>query len=513
MSKRAIISVYNKDGILEFAKELKNLDYDIISTGGTMKYLKENGIDVINISDVTNFPEILDGRVKTLHPNIHAGILAIKDNKDHVETLNELNISPIDMVVVNLYPFKETIFKENVTLDDVIENIDIGGPTMLRAAAKNFKYTTVIIDPADYQLVINEIRERGNVSFETRFYLATKVFEYTAYYDSMIFNYLKYVRDDKSFPAYLTVPLEKVQQLRYGENPHQQASFYKIALPFIEKSNIANVQKLHGKELSFNNILDSDSAIELLKEFDEPTCVAIKHNNPCAVASSDTIFEAFKKVYESDPVSIFGGIVAFNRKVDKKTAEELKKIFLEIIIAPDFDDDAQALLSSKKDLRLLKLPDLGRGNVYYDVKSVNGGMLVQEKDIKLFNENYQVVTERKPTEKEIEDLVFAWKVVKHVKSNAIVIAKDKMTLGIGMGQTNRIWAVEHAISRSRFDLKGAVLASDAFFPFSDSVEAAGKAGVTAIIQPGGSVRDKESIDAANKYNIAMIFTGIRHFRH
>ncbi|WP_271629766.1 bifunctional phosphoribosylaminoimidazolecarboxamide formyltransferase/IMP cyclohydrolase [Caldicellulosiruptor sp. DIB 104C] len=513
MTKKAIISVYNKDGILEFAKELKNLGYEIISTGGTMKYLKENGVDVINISDVTNFPEILDGRVKTLHPNIHAGILAIKDNREHVKTLNELNISPIDMVVVNLYPFKETILKENVAFEDVIENIDIGGPTMLRAAAKNFKYTTVIIDPADYGLVLKEIKENGDVSFDTRFYLATKVFEYTSYYDSMIFNYFRFVRKDNSFPKQLTVPLEKAKQLRYGENPHQQASFYKITLPFIEKSNIANAEQLHGKDLSYNNILDSDSAIELLKEFDEPTCVAIKHNNPCGVASGDNIFEAYKKVYNSDPVSIFGGIVAFNRKVDRQTAEELKKIFLEIVIAPDFDEDALSLLSTKKDLRILKLLTLDKTDVYYDVKSVNGGMLVQEKDRKLLNEDYQVVTERRPTEKEIEDLIFAWKVVKHVKSNAIVIAKDKMTLGIGMGQTNRIWAVEHAISRSRFDLNGAVLASDAFFPFSDSVEAAGKAGITAIIQPGGSIRDKESIDAANKYNIAMIFTGIRHFRH
>ncbi|WAM34855.1 bifunctional phosphoribosylaminoimidazolecarboxamide formyltransferase/IMP cyclohydrolase [Caldicellulosiruptor morganii] len=513
MTRRAIISVYNKDGIVEFARALKDFGYEIISTGGTMKYLRENGIEVINISDITNFPEILDGRVKTLHPNIHAGILAIKDNQEHVMTLNELNISPIDMVVVNLYPFKETIFKENVTFDDVIENIDIGGPTMLRAAAKNFRYTTVVIDPADYGLVIEEMKEKGDVSFDTRFYLATKVFEYTAYYDSMIFNYFKYLRNDKSFSNHFTFPLEKIQELRYGENPHQQASFYRIVLPFIEKSNITNAQQLHGKELSFNNILDSDSAIELLKEFDEPTCVAIKHNNPCAVASSDNIFEAFKKVNSSDPVSIFGGIVAFNRKVDRQTAEELKKIFLEVVIAPDFDEDALALLSSKKDFRILKLPTLSKNDVYYDIKSVNGGVLVQERDRKLLNEDYQVVTERKPEKKELEDLIFAWKVVKHVKSNAIVIAKDKMTLGIGMGQTNRIWAVEHAIARSRFDLNGSVLASDAFFPFSDSVEAAGKAGITAIIQPGGSIRDKDSIDAANKYNIAMIFTGIRHFRH
>lgn len=513
MNKRAIISVYNKNGIVEFAKKLKEFGYDIISTGGTMKYLTENGIEVINISDVTRFPEILDGRVKTLHPSIHAGILAIKDSKEHLETLNALDILPIDMVVVNLYPFKETIFKKDVILDDIIENIDIGGPTMIRAAAKNFKYTTVIVDPEDYDIVAMEIEKNGEVSYETRFYLATKVFEYTSYYDSMIFNYFKHVRKDQSFTKYFTVPLELLQNLRYGENPHQKACFYKISLPFIETSNIVNCTQLHGKELSYNNILDSDSAIELLKEFDEPTCVAIKHNNPCAVASAENIDEAYKKVYESDPISIFGGIVAFNRKVEKNTAEQLKKIFLEIVIAPEFDEDALSILCSKKDLRVLKLASLEKTNVFYDIKSVNGGALVQEKDRMLFVDQLQVVTERKPSEKELEDLIFAWKVVKHVKSNAIVVAKDKMTLGIGMGQTNRIWAVEHAISRSRFDLKGAVLASDAFFPFSDSVEAAGKAGISAIIQPGGSIRDNDSIEMANKFNIAMVFTGMRHFRH
>lgn len=513
MTKRAIISVYNKDGILEFAKELKNLGYEIISTGGTMKYLQENGIEVTNISTITNFPEILDGRVKTLHPNIHAGILAIKDNKEHIETLKNLGILPIDMVVVNLYPFKETIYKDNVSFDEVIENIDIGGPTMLRAAAKNFKFTTVLIDPEDYQKALDEIKQFGDVTYDTRFYLAFKVFEYTSYYDSMIFNYLKCLKNDDSLPKYLTFPLEKIQNLRYGENPHQRASFYALSLPYIEKSNIVNCEKLHGKELSFNNILDADSAIELLKEFDEPTCVAIKHNNPCGVASAQNILEAYKKVYECDPVSIFGGIVAFNKKIDKSVAEELKKIFLEIVIALDFTEDALEVLKSKKDLRILKLKSLEKNNCYFDGKFVNGGVLVQEKDRVLLNKSYEVVTEKKPSEEELEDLFFAWKVVKHVKSNAIVIAKNKMTLGIGMGQTNRIWAVEHAITRSRFDLKEAVLASDAFFPFSDSVEAAAKAGISAIIQPGGSIRDKDSIDAANRYGISMIFTNIRHFRH
>ncbi|MEZ0535899.1 bifunctional phosphoribosylaminoimidazolecarboxamide formyltransferase/IMP cyclohydrolase [Caldicellulosiruptoraceae bacterium PP1] len=513
MSKRCLISVYDKNGILEFANKITKLGYEIISTGGTMKYLMDNSIDVINISDVTDFPEILDGRVKTLHPKIHAGILAIKNNQEHIKTLQELNINTIDIVVVNLYPFKQTIFNENHTFSDAIENIDIGGPTMLRAAAKNFEHTIVIIDPDDYNLVTEQLQINGEVSYETRLYLATKVFEFTSYYDSMIFNYFKQKSNMEDFPNYFTMPFEKDINLRYGENPHQKASFYKLSLPQTDKQNIANAKKLHGKELSYNNILDANSAIELIKEFNEPTAVAIKHLNPCAVASDDNIFNAYKKAYESDPISIFGGIVALNRIVDEKLAQELYKIFLEIIIAPEFTQEALNILTKKKDLRLLQLPLDNLKSSFTELKSVNGGLLVQENDNKLLLDNISYVTNRKPTEKEMDDLIFAWKVVKHVKSNAIVVAKDKMTFGIGMGQTNRIWSTENAISRSRFDLNGAVLASDAFFPFSDNVEAANKAGITAIIQPGGSIRDNESIEVANKFDIAMVFTGIRHFKH
>jgi len=508
-NKRCIISVYDKEGIVEFAKELMCMGYEIVSTGGTMKYLKENNIDVINISDITKFPEILDGRVKTLHPNIHAGILAIKDNYEHTTTLKKLEIKPIDIVVVNLYPFKEVISKPEHTFEEAIENIDIGGPTMLRAAAKNFKYTTVIIDPMDYKIVLDEIKSIGDTTYQTRFNLAIKVFEYTSYYDSLIFNYLN---KDNLFPKYMTIPLEKKQDLRYGENPHQKASLYKVSYP--RKYGLINAEKLHGKELSYNNLLDTNSAIELISEFTEPTAVAIKHLNPCGVASGDDILSSYKMVYEADPVSIFGGIVALNRKVERELAEILSKIFLEIIIAPEFSNEALEILKKKKDLRILKMNLNNINNDSLQLRSIVGGMLIQEADNVILNkDSIQFVTNNKPSLKEMDDLFFAWKVVKHVKSNAIVIAKNKVTLGIGMGQTNRIWAVEHAISRSRYDLNGAVLASDAFFPFSDSIEAAAKAGISAIIQPGGSIRDNESIEACNRFGISMVFTGIRHFKH
>lgn len=519
MVKRALISVSDKTGIVEFAQKLNDLGVSIISTGGTFKVLKEAGIPVINISDVTGFPECLDGRVKTLHPNIHAGLLAMRSNPEHMKQVEELNVELIDMVVVNLYPFKQTIMKPDVTLADAIENIDIGGPTMLRAAAKNYQDVSVVIDPTDYEQVLSEIKETGAVSVKTNFYLAAKVFNHTAYYDTMIANYLRDKAGLPKYPDTISMTFEKVQDMRYGENPHQSAAFYK------EVGNsdgmLSGIEQLHGKELSFNNINDLHGALELLKEFDEePTVVACKHSNPCGVASGKDIHEAYVRAYNTDPVSIFGGILCANRKIDKATAEEISKIFLEIVLAPDFDDDALEVLEQKKNIRLLKLKDVMKKQpeIAYDVKKVSGGILIQDIDSKLLGDELKVVTDRKPTEKEMEDLLFTWKVVKFTKSNGIAIGKDKQSVGIGPGQVNRIWATEQAIDHGTKQLgadvvKGAVLASDAFFPFDDCVEAAHKAGITAIIQPGGSKRDQDSIDACNKYGIAMVFTGMRHFRH
>lgn len=519
MVKRALISVSDKTGIVEFAQKLNDLGVSIISTGGTFKVLKEAGIPVINISDVTGFPECLDGRVKTLHPNIHAGLLAMRSNPEHMKQVEELNVELIDMVVVNLYPFKQTIMKPDVTLADAIENIDIGGPTMLRAAAKNYQDVSVVIDPTDYEQVLSEIKETGAVSVKTNFYLAAKVFNHTAYYDTMIANYLRDKAGLPKYPDTISMTFEKVQDMRYGENPHQSAAFYK------EVGNsdgmLSGIEQLHGKELSFNNINDLHGALELLKEFDEePTVVACKHSNPCGVASGKDIHEAYVRAYNTDPVSIFGGILCANRKIDKATAEEISKIFLEIVLAPDFDDDALEVLEQKKNIRLLKLKDVMKKQpeTAYDVKKVSGGILIQDIDSKLLGDGLKVVTDRKPTEKEMEDLLFTWKVVKFTKSNGIAIGKDKQSVGIGPGQVNRIWATEQAIDHGTKQLgadvvKGAVLASDAFFPFDDCVEAAHKAGITAIIQPGGSKRDQDSIDACNKYGIAMVFTGMRHFRH
>ncbi len=519
MVKRALISVSDKTGIVEFAQKLNDLGVSIISTGGTFKVLKEAGIPVINISDVTGFPECLDGRVKTLHPNIHAGLLAMRSNPEHMKQVEELNVELIDMVVVNLYPFKQTIMKPDVTLADAIENIDIGGPTMLRAAAKNYQDVSVVIDPTDYEQVLSEIKETGAVSVKTNFYLAAKVFNHTAYYDTMIANYLRDKAGLPKYPDTISMTFEKVQDMRYGENPHQSAAFYK------EVGNsdgmLSGIEQLHGKELSFNNINDLHGALELLKEFDEePTVVACKHSNPCGVASGKDIHEAYVRAYNTDPVSIFGGILCANRKIDKATAEEISKIFLEIVLAPDFDDDALEVLEQKKNIRLLKLKDIMKKQpeTAYDVKKVSGGILIQDIDSKLLDDELKVVTDRKPTEKEMEDLLFTWKVVKFTKSNGIAIGKDKQSVGIGPGQVNRIWATEQAIDHGTKQLgadvvKGAVLASDAFFPFDDCVEAAHKAGITAIIQPGGSKRDQDSIDACNKYGIAMVFTGMRHFRH
>lgn len=514
--KRAILSVSDKTGIVDFAKELVGLGFEVLSTGGTAKVLKEAGVPVTGVSEVTGFPECLDGRVKTLHPMIHAGILAMRGNPEHMQQLESLGVTPIDVVAINLYPFKQTILKPGVTLEEAIENIDIGGPTMIRAAAKNWQDVSVIVDPADYGKVIAEYKENGTVSRDTKFALAGKVFDHTAQYDTMISAYLRRQRGEEGLPADLSLTYEKVQDLRYGENPHQKAAFYREIGSHTNTLDAA--EQLHGKELSYNNINDANGALDLLKEFGEekPTAVAVKHANPCGVGTGDTICEAYRRAYDADPVSIFGGIVALNRPVDKDTAQELAKIFLEIILAPDFDKDALEILTQKKNIRLLKLTDLAKPNSkeLLDMKKVAGGLLVQSLDTELLHEeDLKCVTERQPTPEEMEQLRFVWKVVKHVKSNGIALAKDNATVGIGPGQTNRITALELAIKYAGDKAAGSVMGSDAFFPFSDCVQAAQKAGITAIIQPGGSIRDQESIDAANQAGIAMVFTGMRHFKH
>lgn len=512
MKKRALISVSDKTGIVDLAAKLEDFGYEIISTGGTLKTLKGAGLHPIDISDITGFPECLDGRVKTLHPNVHAGLLAMRSNPEHMAFLEKMNINTIDIVVVNLYPFKQTISKPGIELQEAIENIDIGGPTMLRSAAKNYQDVAVLVDPADYAKVLDELAG-GGITKETKFYLMYKVYQHTAYYDTLIANYLREKQGIK-FPEKLTLAFDMAQSMRYGENPRQEAVFYKE--PFPVAGSLAKAKQLHGKELSYNNINDTNGAINLLKEFSEPTVVACKHSNPCGVASDKTIAGAFAKANASDPTSIFGGIIAANREIDKDTAEQINKIFIEIVVAPSFSKEALDILCTKKNIRLLELPDISdpipAGN--YDMKKVLGGLLVQDFDDNVIDKDkINVVTKKAPSQAELEDMEFAMKVVKHTKSNAIVIAKDKVTLGIGCGQVNRIWATKQAIEHSLTSTKGAALASDAFFPFDDCVRAAGEAGITAIAQPGGSVKDELSIEACDELGIAMIFTGDRHFKH
>lgn len=508
MAKRALISVSNKDGILEFAKELVALGYEILSTGGTKKLLQENNVPVTGVDEVTKFPEILDGRVKTLNPMIHGGLLGKFDDPSHQAQMQEHGIEPIEIVCVNLYPFVETISKPNVTWEDAIENIDIGGPTMLRAAAKNHQYVTVIVDSNDYATVLEELKANGTTTFETRKKLAAKVFRHTASYDAYISNYLT----EESFPESLTLTYELQQTLRYGENPHQKAAFYKKRLG--SDFSLAYATQLHGKELSFNNIQDGNAALQIVKEFKIPAAVAVKHMNPCGVGTGSTIEEAFDKAYEADPVSIFGGIIALNREVDAPTAEKLSNIFLEIIIAPSFTEEALEILTKKKNIRLLTINFSQEKQDPFKVVSVEGGLLVQEDDTYGFDDaDIKVVTDREPTDEEWEALKLGWAVVKHVKSNAIVVNNKQMTLGIGAGQMNRVGAAKIALEQAGEKAKGAVMASDAFFPMPDTVEEAIKAGITAIIHPGGSIRDQDSIDVANKAGIAMVTTGVRHFKH
>nr|WP_259548348.1 bifunctional phosphoribosylaminoimidazolecarboxamide formyltransferase/IMP cyclohydrolase [Heyndrickxia oleronia] len=508
--KRALISVSDKTGIVEFAKGLLEAGVEIISTGGTKRTLEEAGLSVIGVEDVTGFPEILEGRVKTLHPFIHGGLLA-KRTPEHLQQIDQQGITPIDLVCVNLYPFQQTISKPNVTEEEAIENIDIGGPTMLRSAAKNHDYVTVIVDAQDYDGVLKEIKLNGAVSKETNKRLAAKVFRHTAAYDSYIAEYMTNLVGEEN-PERITFSYEIKQSLRYGENPHQKASFYMN--PIGSLFSIAHAKQLHGKELSYNNIHDADAALQIVKDFSEPVAVAVKHMNPCGVGLGNSIAEAFKKAYEADSTSIFGGIVAFNREVDKETAEQLHEIFLEIIIAPSFSDEALSILTSKKNLRLLTVSfDLLQKNEKV-ITSVEGGLLIQDQDTHTFDDaNISVPTNRKPTESEWKALKLGWKVVKHVKSNAIVVSNDEMTLGIGAGQMNRVGSANIALEQAGDLAKGAAMASDAFFPMDDTVEAAAKSGITAIIQPGGSIRDEDSIKKANEYGIAMVFTGIRHFKH
>ncbi|MDL4842022.1 bifunctional phosphoribosylaminoimidazolecarboxamide formyltransferase/IMP cyclohydrolase [Aquibacillus rhizosphaerae] len=510
MKKRALLSVSDKSNLVEFAQGLDKLGYELISTGGTLKALKQAGLPAIPVSAVTNFDEILDGRVKTLHPFIHAGLLAKRDDASHQQQLQERDIQPIDLVVVNLYPFKQTIEQEGVTEEQAIENIDIGGPTMLRSAAKNFNDVTVVVDPEDYPAVLDQFNEDTG-DFEFRKKLAAKVFRHTANYDAMIANYLTTITGETD-PETYTITYEKVQSLRYGENPHQAAAFYQEAS--VKGASIANAKQLHGKELSYNNIQDANAALEIVLEYSNPAAVAVKHMNPCGVGIGNTISEAYAKAYEADPVSIFGGIVALNREVDEETADQLKNIFLEIVIAPSFSKKAIELLTVKPNIRLLETPMEYAGSDTKKVVSVVGGLLVQDRDNGSVTEtDITIPTERKPDEKELAELLFAWKVVKHVKSNAIVVAKADQTLGVGAGQMNRVGAAKIAFEQAAEKAKGAVMASDAFFPMPDTVEAAAEAGITAIIQPGGSKRDQDSIDACNKHGITMVFTGMRHFKH
>ncbi|MFA6992568.1 MAG: bifunctional phosphoribosylaminoimidazolecarboxamide formyltransferase/IMP cyclohydrolase [Candidatus Gracilibacteria bacterium] len=511
LKKRALISVSDKTGILEFAKKLFDKGIEILSTGGTAKALKKGGIDVVDVSDYTGFPEMMDGRVKTLHPKIHGGILALRDNKSHMKEADKNGIEMIDIVVVNLYPFRETVASEDVTEEEAIENIDVGGPSMIRGAAKNYKFVTVVTDPSDYDFVADMILKNGDTTLEVRKKLARKAFTLTYAYDEAIDHYLRKLLDE---PELMDLHYEKVCSLRYGENPHQKAAFFRN--PENHDSNITNSKVLHGKQLSFNNIVDGDSALELAKEFDDPTAVFVKHNNPCGVASASKVEDAFIQAYGVDPMSAFGCVIAVNREVNEAIVDHLfnEKMFVEIIIAPSFEKKALERLMTKKNLRILETGKLKLDLLKTDIKKVAGGILIQTKDTyQLTTDDLKVVTVKKPSKEEIESMLFANKVVKHVISNAVVMAKGCVVTGIGAGQMSRVDSVAIAGSKGGDKIKGSVMASDAFFPFTDALENAAALGVNAFIQPGGSVNDDKIIKRADELNVSMVFTGRRYFRH
>lgn len=545
--KRALISVSDKSGIVEFAKELRNFGVEIISTGGTAKVLSENGVEVTKVSDVTNFPEMMDGRVKTLHPKIHGAFLALRDNENHVGSMNEHGIEPIDLVVINLYPFEETIEKEGVVLEEAVEQIDIGGPAMIRSASKNFRDVAVLTDAKLYEDVLSELKQNdGSLSLKTRQRLATLAYTRTSFYDLAISGYLaeqlseedldylepinpygnlafieidddaeqvtEQTDDEDNLPSLFSIGLAKVTDLRYGENPHQKAAIYDSG----ETSGIANAEQLHGKEMSFNNYVDAEAAWRIASDFDELAVAIIKHTNPSGIGLGSTSFEAHQRALATDPVSAFGGIVAMNRKADADVAIAINKVFTEVVIAPNFDEEALDIFRKKKNLRVLKIDDSAEKNPF-EYRQISGGYLVQNQDyLSITKDDLNVVSDKQPTEKEIQAMLLAWKTCKHVKSNAIVFANDVQTVGVGAGQMNRVDSVRIAAMRAKkteLDLEGTVLASDAFFPFRDNVDEAAKFGISAIVQPGGSKRDDESIEAANEHEISMVFTGYRHFKH
>lgn len=508
---RALVSVSDKRGVVEFATALAEMGWEIISTSGTLAALRGSGLKVTNISDVTGFPEICEGRVKTLHPKVHGGLLARRDKEDHMAQLAENGIETIDMVCVNLYPFEATIAKEGVTMEEAVENIDIGGPSMLRSAAKNYASVSVVCDPDDYAMVLEEIRECGNTKPETRLMLSAKAYTHTALYDSHIATYM---RKAAGMNEKLFLNFDAVQSLRYGENPHQNAAFYRSSDEV--SYSVAGARQLGGKELSYNNIQDANAALQIVREFSEPFCVGLKHMNPCGAGVGENIAEAWKRAYEADKVSIYGGIVAMNRPLTGEVAQMMKPIFLEIVMAPSFEPEALEVFASKKNLRLLEVKMDGVKAPQKQYVGVTGGLLVQDADMECLDITGQMcVTERKPSESELKDMNFGWKIVKHVKSNAIVVVKNGMTLGVGAGQMNRVGSAEIALEQAKAAgvTEGLVLASDGFLPFDDTVELASKYGVVAIVQPGGSIRDEDAIKKANEKGIAMLFTGMRHFKH
>ena len=520
--QRALISVSDKEGIVDFARGLQALGIEILSTGGTAQLLAEAGIPVTEVSDYTGFPEMMDGRVKTLHPKVHGGLLAVRGNETHRSAMRMHQISPIDLVVVNLYPFEQTIKKPGVTYDEIIENIDIGGPTLLRAAAKNHAAVTVIVDSADYTTVLAELQQQaGQTTQATRYALAVKTFEHTARYDGAIANYLGAINaagEPADFPNTLTLQYRQVQTMRYGENPHQRAAFFIEHAP--QEASVATARQLQGKELSYNNVADTDAALECVKSFTEaPACVIVKHANPCGVALGAGPLEAYERAFRTDPTSAFGGIIAFNRPLDEATASAIiEGQFVEVIIAPVVEPAALPVLASKQNVRVLECGQwTGEPLAMLDFKRVNGGLLVQDRDLGRISEaDLKVVTRRQPTAQELKDLLFAWRVAKFVKSNAIVYCKDSMTIGVGAGQMSRVYSAKVAALKAAdegLEVRGSVMASDAFFPFRDGIDQAAEAGIVAVIEPGGSMRDDEVIAAANEYDIAMVFTGMRHFRH